>query len=120
MWIELISMFGISLILTLVIELAVVWIWGFRERKELCLAALVNVLTNPAAVFLAWLCRSFVGYGWYMILQCLIEIGVVAVEAVLYLQFSREEGWYIEKPIKLAIIANIVSWLTGIVVQYMI
>ena len=52
MWIEIISMFAISLALTLIIELIVARCWGFQTKKELLLVILVNILTNPAAVFL--------------------------------------------------------------------
>ena len=46
------STFAISLGLTLLLELPVVYLWGVRKRRDLTLAVLVNVLTNPVVVLL--------------------------------------------------------------------
>lgn len=103
----LLNMFGISLCLTLVIEIAVGFVLGMRRREQLLLLVLVNILTNLAAVLLCWLGMP----------QIPVETGVFLVEAgVLYL-FSVDDGWRITHPVRLSIVCNGCSWLLGIVLQ---
>ena len=54
-----VKMFGISLGLTILIELAVAAPFGMRTRKKILLVLLVNVLTNPPAVLAYWLLGRF-------------------------------------------------------------
>lgn len=114
MWIEIISMFAISLALTLIIELVVAKCWGFQTKKELLLVILVNILTNPAAVFLSWICNG------NFLSQCVIEFFVVVVEAKVYWGFTKVNGWHIKKPVLFALIVNMVSWMSGLLIQYVI
>lgn len=101
------EMFAVSLLLTLLLELPILWCMGLRQGKSMVLAVLVNILTNPAAVYLHWL-----GIG-----QLPIEIGVIAVEAAVYLWFSRDEHWTIPYPIFLALCTNLISWTVGSIIQ---
>lgn len=101
---DLVKTFGISLALTLILELPVAWFFGMRDLK---LAVLVNVLTNPAAVLLHLL----------GIPQIPIEIGVVLVEWAVYRSFASEENWHIRHPAALAIVANGISWMVGVLLQ---
>ena len=50
MGIEIVSMFVVSLVLTLIIELIVSRCWGMKSKKEYRLVVLVNILTNPASL----------------------------------------------------------------------
>lgn len=97
-----IIMYGLSFLLTLVIELPICYTWGLRSRDKLELAFLVNLLTNPAAVFL----HTSVG-----IPQIPVEILVVLVECYVYRQFK------IKHPLLLSLIANGISWGLGLVLQ---
>jgi hypothetical protein len=99
--------FVISLFLTLAIELPLALLWGLRGRA-LIMVTLANIMTNPLAVAL----HTAIG-----IPQLPIEIGVVAVEAVVYRTFSRTPGWEIPKPLWLAVVSNTVSWGLGLVLQ---
>ena len=101
------EMFGISLGLTLLIELPVGFAMGMRGKKHILLMILVNILTNPAAVLLCWL----------GVAQIPVEIGVFLVEAGVYYWFSRDESWNIKHPVLLALVANLVSWGSGILIQ---
>ena len=104
----LLEMFGISLALTLLLELPVGYCFGYRNRKLLFLVCLVNVLTNPAAVLLHWL-----GFP-----QIPIEIAVVFLEAIIYLWFSRDEKWTIPYPVLFPVVANCSSWSVGLLIQW--
>ena len=103
----LLKMFGISLLLTWVIEIPVGYVLGLRGRKCLLLMLLVNLLTNPAAVLLHLLGVS----------QIPIEIGVVIVEALVYRWFSKDGKWKISHPVLLSVAANVISWTSGILIQ---
>lgn len=97
------EMFGISLLLTLLLELPAAWLVGLRGTKSVLLAVLVNVLTNPAAVLACWLGAP----------QILVEFFVVATEAAVYWQFSKAEQWKIPRPVLLAVLCNGISWVIG-------
>lgn len=111
MSVYLIKMFGISLLLTIVVEGIVAVIFGVRRARSFILVLLVNILTNPAAVLVNWLLGVFVpGYGG-LAWQIPIEVIVVVIEAIIYYNFSKDEEIDIKKPVLLAVCANLVSWL---------
>lgn len=123
----LIEMFGISLAITLVVELAIFFLWqrwnrkkqrtkSFKKdvQKKVLLIFLVNLLTNPAAVLLCWLGRLYLPDFPELVFQFGVEIAVVAVEAFVYCSFKEKEQWRIERPIAFAISANACSWLFGV------
>ncbi len=114
MAIYLIRMFGISLMLTIAIELAVAFLFGMRTGKGMLLVVLVNVFTNPPAVLCNWLCRLYLMDYQKVPLQLAIEAVVIAVEALIYCGFSRDERWQIRRPALLALTANGCSWLIGL------
>lgn len=121
-------MFGISLALTIAVELAVLFL---LERKQLnisvqavdrqdmgnviLLVILVNILTNPPAVLLCWLGRMYMPDALQIPLQVAVEIVVVAVEACIYRSFAKKPRWKIDRPVRLAVTANVCSWLTGVI-----
>lgn len=145
------EMFFVSLILTILLELAVVflctWMCAWEERKDrICrsagqrchahllpavcgkrgvlLVVLVNVLTNPPAVLLCWLARLYMPdaagmKGGLLLFFCqfMVEAAVVAVEACVYRSFAREPQWGIRRPVLLSFMANLCSWLGGMILQ---
>lgn len=115
--VELLKMFGLSLGMTIVLELTVAVFLGIRSKYGICLVLLVNVLTNPAAVLLAcWGSFSFkhIGKIW---IQFPIEVLVILAETLIYGIFSVDEKWNIRHPVLLAVLANGVSWMAGFVLQ---
>ena len=109
------KMFVVSLLLTQVIELFILFLLREHNKKNVGLMILANILTNPAAVFLATWCTTFTRGMWQIVIQIPIEILVVLVEAYVYRSFAKCEGWNLKKPIRLAIVANTVSWLVGLI-----
>lgn len=108
----LMQMFGVSLLLTLLFEGLVAFLWGVRGKNQFLLVILINVLTNPVAVLIYWLYQVYVADNSIHI-QILIEMVVVVVEACVYRSFSEKERFRIDRPILLAIIANALSWGIG-------
>lgn len=118
------AMFGVSLAATLSIELAVAWIMGVKTARGICIVLLANILTNPAAVLLNWIGSVLCPEQWSTVCQIPIEIVVVAVESLVFWSFSagqgrgklqEDSGFAIRHPIRLAIVANGISWLAGVV-----
>lgn len=110
------EMFGVSLLLTLVIELVVLFLLKEGSKRNIVLLILVNILTNPVAVFTAWLGNVYWGLGSKIWFQIPIEIVVILVEAGIYYIFSKEKDWEIRHPIWLAVVANTVSWVSGVII----
>lgn len=116
MVIYLIRMFGISLMLTLAIELAVAFLFGMRMRKDILLVVLVNVFTNPPTVLCNWLCRLYLPDYHRVPVQLAIEAVVIAVEALVYCGYAKDERWQIRRPVLFSLTANGCSWLLGLLV----
>ncbi len=95
--------FLLSLILTLLIEGIIALLWGLR-RRELVLCALVNIMTNPAAVLLHTMFPA-----WPV--TALIELGVFAVEGFCYARFPVRRPW------GLSLTANAVSFGAGLLIN---
>lgn len=110
----LIRMFGISLMLTIAIELAAALLFGMRMRKNMLLVVLVNVFTNPPAVLCNWLCRLYLPDYHRAAVQLAIEAVVITVEALIYSVFARDERWRIRRPVLFSLTANGCSWLLGV------
>lgn len=119
------EMFLVSLILTICIELGVILLFSRISRsasfiytkRGVLLVALVNVLTNPPAVLICWLAGLYLGNVLAIIVQLVAEMAVVAVEAWIYHSFAKEKQWEIPNPLILSGVANICSWLCGIVLM---
>ncbi len=104
--------FALSLTLTLALEFAVALAFRLRGR-DIALFALVNVLTNPAAVYLHLLFRGICPDGFALAWQIPIEAAVVAVEGILYSRLSRS----IDRPWAFAVLANAFSYGTGLILN---
>lgn len=103
------SVFAASLGLTLALEVPFAYAWGLRDRHNLAVAVLVNVLTNPAVVLLYLLISARTGWPWFAV-QLPLEALAVAVEAVCY----RECGRDVRRPGLLALCANGFSYGVGL------
>lgn len=96
------QMFGVSLGLTVLIELAVARYFGLKTRDLLLVVLLVNVLTNPAAVWM----HVFLEFP-----QIPVELLVVITEYYVYRQFQ------ITQPLRFSLVANGISWGLGLILQ---
>lgn len=115
----LIEMFGVSLLLTLIIEGVITGLWGLRSSKAIVLVVLINVLTNPLAVLLNWMSRMYLpeihaigALGIQMVIECAVIVG----EALIYRSFATELP-QVRRPFVLSLTANGVSWLCGVILN---
>ena len=113
MFIDVFQMFAVSLGATIVLEALVMLLLREQYKKNLLLLVLVNILTNPAAVYLSYLGKYFTGLS-DMLIQFPIEIVVVIIEVKIYTWFSKDENWLIKNPVLLGILANVFSWSIGL------
>ena len=112
---ELLSALAISLGATLVLEAGFFSLAGKRNKKDLLLLILVNVITNPAVVLLYWLAALYT------------DLNSIAVKAALELLAVLTEGYYYKKygqgfrrPYLFSLAANAVSFGIGVLIQLFI
>lgn len=103
---------AVSLLLTLAVEEGFALLWGLRGRRELGLAALVNCLTNPPVVLLHHTATVF--WHWNgVVATVLLEAAAVLVEWRCYRAYSEQ----IRKPFLFALLANLISYGVGCVIN---
>ena len=107
----LISM-AISLPLTIVFEGLFFFIVGKRSKRDLQLLVLVNILTNPAVVFLLWLSVYYFLLN-KVIITVLLESVAILTEAICYKRY----GETFRRPFFFSVAANAVSYGTGLLLQ---
>ncbi len=94
----------VPLILTIIIELAVIFLLGFRIKKLFLLIILVNILTNPLLNFLI----NIYSFDFYQIL--ILELAVVIIEGfILSILIKEKLPFY-----RLSFIMNATSFLIGL------
>lgn len=97
----------ISLLLTEIIELPILFFLGFRG-KELAVGLLANIATNPAVVFLHALAGAYTRIPeWLVIL--VLEVSAVLAEALIYKKATGRK-----RPLLVSFIANAVSYSVGL------
>lgn len=98
----------VSLGLTVALEEGFGWLTGVRDRWDILLVLLVNLLTNPAVVFLYYVNCLYLGWNRTVITVGL-EAAAIAVEAVCY----KTAAGNIRHPWLFSIGANLVSFTLG-------
>ena len=105
---------ALSLGLTLILELAGALLFGLRQKRDLLLVVLVNVLTNPLVVLICnlFLILSSVPIPWYWIL--LLEVMAVLSEGFLYHKGLSRKPIH---PLLLSLILNGISYIGGLLIS---
>ncbi len=118
---------GLSLfariILTLIVEIGLALLFGFREKRQILFITLVNLITQIA---LNLALNNIINPSWefgFVIFYVLLEVVVFVTEAILY-------TWYFKKhnikevsrckPIVYALVANTASFVLGLILAYWI
>ena len=102
----------ISLILTIVLETAFFLFTGKRDKKDLLLLVLVNIITNPIVVLLYWLAILYTNWHTALIIIPL-ELFAVLTEGYYYKKYGR--GFH--HPYLFSLAANIFSFGIGLIIQ---
>lgn len=113
----------VSIVLTIITELGIALLFGFRERKQIYFITLVNVITQIALNFALNVINYQSEEMAFIIFYFVLEIAVFITEANLY-------NWYLKKnslkeisdwkPCGYALTANTASFALGIVLAYWI
>ncbi len=108
-------MFFLSFGLTLVLE-GLIALSFKMKREDLLLFVLVNLLTNPAVVFLdMMLCGLFPEMSEFF-WQIPLEVAVIALEGIIYARLSRT----LRMPWLFAASANVFSYTIGLIISLII
>lgn len=100
------------LLLTLLIEISVALIFGYRNKFVLLSIILVNLITNPLLNYILWLNNS-VGFFYITVINLILfEIAVVIVEWLL-LVFALRKNY--KSLLLLSFTMNFVSFIMGLV-----
>ena len=106
---------ALSLLATLVLEAGFFLLVGKRERKDLLLTCMVNVLTNPVVVLAYWLTVLYTTWN-AAIMIVILEMSAVFVEGYCYRQYGR----CFKHPYLFSLAANLFSFFSGFVIQWLI
>ena len=112
---ELLFALAISLILTLAFEIGIFLLILFirkRNKKDLLLVVLVNIITNPAVVLLYWLAALYTDWNLIMI-KIPLEILAVLTEGYYYSKYGQD----FKRPYLFSITANAFSFGIGVLLQ---
>ena len=101
---------GVSLALTLVLELGFALFWRVK-KGDLPLVALSNVLTNPVVVLCSAAARVYVP-GILPFLVPVLELGAISAEGYLFSTHSQ-----IRCPWFFSLCANLFSFLCGLLLR---
>lgn len=100
----------ISLALTLLFEEALGWLVGVRSRWDAVLIALVNLLTNPAVVFLYHINAIYLGWNQIPVVL-ILETAAILTEGACY----RAAAKTINHPWIFSAALNLFSFTAGAV-----
>ena len=106
---EIILVFAVCLILTIILEESAALIIGIRKRFDLAVILLVNVLTNPIVVFTGMVMGSYTRIPRVVYITFL-ELAAFITEALIYrkLLYTKKLS-----PFILSLILNSVSFFIG-------
>lgn len=105
------------IVLTIIAEMAIALLFGFRLRRQLRFILVVNVITQIALNLALNIINYQSGALAFFVFYVLLEIGVVVVEGVLYTRYLRtysEKEIPTWKPSLYALVANAASFALGI------
>ena len=106
---------AISLVLTIFFEAGFFLTIGKRNKKDLLLVVLVNMLTNPAVVLLYWLMSIYT--DWNRALAMIpLEISAIIVEGHYYKRYGQS----FRRPFAFSLVANAFSFSAGFIIQRML
>lgn len=109
---QLLSALVFSLVITLVLEIIFFYLAGKKNKRDLLLLSLVNVLTNPPVVFFYWLAVLYTDLN-SAIVKIVLEFLAIAVEGYYYKSCGEE----FKRPFAFSWAANTFSFSLGIVIQ---
>ena len=106
---------AVSLILTILLEAGFFLLIGKRDKKDLLLVVLVNVITNPVVVSSYWLALLYTDWN-HVLVTIPLELFAILTEGFYYKKYGRVFG----RPFFFSFAANVFSFGTGVLLQRII
>ncbi len=110
---SLISSYLLALFLTIVIELAVAFFFGFRKKIEIATIVFVNLLTNPILNYLLLVNYHFSFFKSSLLIIFLLEVAIVLIEWKLLVFALQEKP---KKLLALSLTMNFCSYIAGVLI----
>ena len=114
---------AVRIVLTIVIEMLVALLFGFREKKQLVILAVVNIITQILLNVGLNIINYNSGSMAFTIFYVLLEVVVFIVEAILYCillkkaSMKKKKNWYY---VLYSFIANLASFTAGMIIANVI
>jgi len=102
-----------ALILTIVIEVGIAWLFGLRSKRELLTVLLINVITNPLLNYLITVNAYFHLVSQTNAFILCLEVVIVLVEWRLLVWVLRQS---VKKMLVLSVVMNAASYLAGLLI----
>ena len=103
---------AISLIMTLLLETGFFFLVGKRNKKDLLLLVMVNVLTNPVVVSIYWLTVLYMNFN-HVLITIPLELFAILTEGFYY----KKYGLDFSRPYLFSVAANAFSFGMGVLLQ---
>ena len=119
---ELISL-AARIVLTIILELAIALLFGYRQKKQFAFIAVVNIITQIGLNVLLNIINYNQGQWSFTFFYVLLEMAIIAVEAVLFaalMQKFSDAPQKKGKAIGYAFAANIASFALGLWIAHLI
>lgn len=120
---ELISLFA-RIIATIIIEILIALLFGFRAKKQLLVIGVVNIITQSVLNILLNVINYNQGrmmfifnYVWMEALVIIIEAKAFSILLYKYSSTDSTKKWLV--PLY-ALVANVVSFVTGLYIAYLV
>ena len=101
------------LFIVFVPELPVAYILGARSFNKISSVALINIITNPAVVYISLLTLLFAG-KWHTPVLIILEIAVWLIEGFSFSKFKIFDN---KKPFLISLCLNLTSFLSGEIIE---
>jgi len=102
----------VSLVLTLLLETGFFLLIGKRNKKDLLLVILVNIITNPVVVLTYLLAILYTDWN-HVLIVIPLELFAVLTEGFYYSKYGQDFG----RPYSFSIAANVFSFGMGVLLQ---
>jgi hypothetical protein len=109
----LINNFVEPLLLAVVVETLIAWLFGFKGKKQLLAVVLVNLITNPLLNYLFVVNRTFNLFPVNFFVIGSLEVIVILVEWLILWWALKENP---RKLFLLSCIMNFASYLVGVLI----
>lgn len=94
-------------LVTVAVELALGYLFGFREKKQILTILIVNLITQLLLNIGLMLTDYFAGALVWLVMFVILEIAVIVIEMIVYLFAMRKQKKW--KLVLYAILANVLS-----------